>query len=131
MAMTTYDAREVTIVVDGTILTGFQDGDMVSFGKDNNFVEVQVDAQGEASAAINNDKLGTFTINLSASSPFNKKMVQLANSRKQFAVSVKHKTERASATKAFIEKTPDGAFGKATGSRTYAIKALDYKHDFT
>lgn len=131
MSMTTYDAREVTTVVDGIILTGFQDGDMVSFGKDNNFVEVQVDAQGEASAAINNDSLGTFTVNLSASSPFNKKMIQLANTRKQFSISIKHKSERASATKAFIEKTPDGAFGKSTGSRTYTIKALDYKHDFT
>jgi len=130
MAMTTYDAREVSTIVDGFVVTGFQDGDMVSFSKDNTFIETQVDAQGEASAALNNDSLGTFTINLSSGSASNKKLMQLANSRKQFAVTVKHKKERAWATKAFIEKTPDGSYGKGVGSRAYTIKALDYKHEF-
>lgn len=130
MSMTTYDAREVTTIVDGVIITGFQDGDMVTFGKDNSFVEVQVDAQGESAAAINNDRLGTFTVNLSSASPWNKKLMELANSRKQFAITIKHKTEVATATKAFVEKTPDGSFGKGIGSRAYTIKALDYKHEF-
>src|SRR5699024_2102796 len=130
MAMTTYDAREVSTIVDGFVVTGFQDGDMVSFSKDNTFIETQVDAQGEASAALNNDSLGTFTINLSSGSAWNKKLMQLANSRKQFAVTIKHKDERAWATKAFITKTPDSSYGKGVGNRAYTIKALDYKHEF-
>lgn len=129
--MTTYDAREVSTIIDNAVITGFQDGDMVSFAKDNEFIETQVDAQGEASAALNNDSLGTFTINLSSNSPWNKKMMDLANGRKQFAITIKHKTERAWATKAFITKTPDGSYGKGVGSRAYSIKALDYKHEFS
>lgn len=128
--MKTYDARKVTTVVDSVVAQGFQDGDMVSFSKDSDYVEVVVDAQGQASAALNNDNMGTITINLSSSSPFNKKMMQLANSRKQFPISIKHDTERAWGTKAFVQKTPDGSFGKGTGSRSYTIKVLDYKHEY-
>lgn len=128
--MTTYDARDVTTVVDGVIITGFQDGDMVSFSKDNNNAEIVVDAQGNGAMAVNNNNLGTFVINLSAGSPFNKKLTQLADSRKQFAMSVKHKTERAWGTKCVVEKTADGSFGTGVGARSYTVKALDYKREY-
>lgn len=54
----------------------------------------------------------------------------LANGRKEFAISVTHSTEKAWASKAYIEKTPDGSFGKGVPTRSYTIKALDYKHEY-
>lgn len=128
--MTTYDAKEVSTIVDEVVMFGFQDGDMVSFSKDNSYIEVQTDAQGQGSAAKNNDNLGTFTINLSQNSPCNKHLMNLANSRKEFPIAVKHQDEMAWATRAYIEKTPDGSFGKGVPTRTYTIKALDYKHEY-
>ena len=128
--MQTYDAKEVTTIVDSMVMTGFQDGDMVSFSKDNAYIEVQTDAQGSASAAKNNDSLGTFTINMSQNSDGNRKLMQLANSRAEFSITVTHANEKAWATKAYIEKTPDGSFGKGVPTRSYTIKALDYKHEY-
>lgn len=129
-SMATYDAKEVTTIVDNIVMFGFQDGDMVSFSKDNPYIEVQTDAQGQSSAAKNNDNLGTFTINLSQNSPCNKHLMSLANNRKEFPISVTHSTEKAWASRAYIEKTPDGTFGKGVPSRAYTIKALDYKHEY-
>ncbi|MFB8663545.1 phage structural protein [Enterococcus faecalis] len=129
-SMTTYDAKEVSTIIDNIVQFGFQDGDMVSFSKDNSYIEVQTDAQGQSSAAKNNDNLGTFTINLSQNSPCNKQLMALANGRKEFAISVTHSTEKAWASKAYIEKTPDGSFGKGVPTRSYTIKALDYKHEY-
>lgn len=126
--MNTYDAADVTTIVDGTVLFGFQDGDMVSFSKDNPFIEVQTDAQGASSAAKNNDNLGTVTVNMSRNSPCNKYLMDIANSKKAVSVSVMHQTEKASATIAYIEKLPDGSFGKGVPTRTYTFKCLDYKH---
>lgn len=128
--MQVYDANDVTTIVDGMVITGFQEGDMVSFSKDNPYIETQSDAQGYASAAKNNDALGTFTINLSRNSDGNKKLMQLANERQAFSISVTHDTEKAWASRAYVEKTPDGSFGKGVPTRTYTIKALDYKHEF-
>ncbi|PZL78329.1 hypothetical protein CI088_00325 [Enterococcus plantarum] len=128
--MTTYDAKEVSTIIDNVVMFGFQDGDMVSFSKDNSYIEVQTDAQGQASAAKNNDNLGTFTVNLSQNSPCNKQLMALANARKEFSISVTHASEKAWASRALIEKTPDGSFGKGVPTRTYTIKALDYKHEY-
>lgn len=58
--MTTYDAKEVSTIIDNVVQFGFQDGDMVSFSKDNSYIEVQTDAQGQSSAAKNNDNLGLY-----------------------------------------------------------------------
>ncbi len=48
-SMTTYDAKEVSTIIDNVVQFGFQDGDMVSFSKDNSYIEVQTDAQGQSS----------------------------------------------------------------------------------
>ena len=61
-SMTTYDAKEVSTIIDNVVQFGFQDGDMVSFSKDNSYIEVQTDAQGQSSAAKNNDNLGTLQL---------------------------------------------------------------------
>ena len=127
--MTTYDAKDVSTIIDNVVMFGFQDGDMVSFSKDNAYIEVQTDAQGQSSAAKNNDSLGTFTVNLSQNSPCNKHLMNLANGRKEFPITVAHSTEKAWATRAYIEKTPDGSYGKGVPTRSYTIKALDYKHE--
>ncbi|KMT62654.1 phage structural protein [Paenilisteria newyorkensis] len=127
-AMQIYDALKVTTVVDSLTLFGFADGDMVSCSKDANNMEAKVDAQGTASAAVNNDNLGTVKIDLAATSPCNKKMIELANTRKQFAIRVINGTETIGGSRAFVEKLPDSGFGKGVGTRSYSIKVLDYSH---
>ena len=123
-----YNAKDVAITIDGVIMFGFQDGDMVSFAKTNPNIEVSSDAQGTGMAAINNDSLGTFTLNLVQGSPCFKKLMDLANTQKAFAMSVEHKKEQAFGSICYVEKPSDGSFGKSVPTRSFTIHAIDYQH---
>ena len=123
--MKAYDAKSVTLTVDGNVIIGFQDGDMISYTNKEDMITTEVDAQGFASFAVNNSRLGQITINLSGNSASHKYLNTLANAHKQFPVVILSDTEKISATRAFIAKPADGAYGKQTPKRTYTIETLD------
>ena len=128
--MQIYDAEKVTVTVDKMVLFGFGDGDMVTCTKEANNIETKVDAQGSASAAILHDNTGSIQIDLAHTSPCNAHLMKLANSKKMVAVRVVHDgKETIGGSKAYVEKTPDAAFGKEVGNRSYTLKVLDYKHE--
>lgn len=124
----TYDARSVTTIVNSIALFGFADGDMVTTSKDNANSEVMSDAQGNSALAINNDKIGTITINLAQTSPCYAKLVQLANNKTIFPAYVINGSEKIGGPECFIEKVPDTNFGKTIGTRAFVIKVLNYSH---
>lgn len=128
--MEEYDASKVITIIDGVTLFGFSDGDMVSCSKDANNIETKVDAQGIASAAINNDSLGSVKIDLASTSPCNKQMITLANTRKRVPILVINGKETMGGSLAYIEKLPDSSFGKGIGTRSYNVKVLDYTHKY-
>lgn len=120
-----YDAKSVTLTVDGVVVKGFQDGDMITYTNKEDRITTEVDAQGNPSFAINNSRLGQIVVNLSGNSASHKYLNKLANSVKKFPVVLISDTEKISANMAFIAKPADGAFGKQTPKRTYTIEALD------
>ena len=61
--MKAYDAKSVTLTVDGKVIIGFQDGDMISYTNKEDMITTEVDAQVFASFAVNNSRLGQITIN--------------------------------------------------------------------
>ncbi|MCI3027687.1 hypothetical protein LMF32_00865 [Desemzia sp. C1] len=125
----TYDAKSVTVTIDGWAAFGFADGDMVTTSKDNDNVEIVSDAQGFSSLAKNNDKLGTITVQLSQVSPCYPKMMDLALKQKVFPVYVVNGTEKIGGTQGIVTKTPDTNFGKSIGARSFTIKVMDYTHN--
>jgi|UniRef100_UPI00359F49D8 hypothetical protein len=128
MSTATYDAKSVTVTIDGWAAFGFADGDMVTTSKDNDNVEIVSDAQGFTSLAKNNDRLGTVTVMLSQVSPCYAKMMDLATKQKEFPVFVINGKEKIGGTKGIITKTPDTNFGKSITARSFTIKVLDYSH---
>ncbi|EAF5461912.1 hypothetical protein CPC87_06845 [Listeria monocytogenes] len=126
--MATYDANTVSIIVNGISLFGFSDGDMVSCSKDSNNVEIKSDAQGNSSAAVNNDKMGTIKIDLAQTSPCYPKLIDIANRQLKVPVFVINGKEKIGGSMAFIEKLPDAGFGKSVGTRSFTFKVLDYTH---
>lgn len=125
----TYDAKDVSVVVDGRVIKGFQDNDMVTATQKEENVQTSVDAQGEPQVAINNNKLGQITINLSGNSVDHKRMNNLANTHKVFPVTIKSDIEKVVAQQCIISKPADAAFGKAVPARTYTIEALEIHID--
>lgn len=79
-----YDAKDVHLSIDGRVVQNFQDGDMFNVTVKEERVRTAVDAQGWPSIAINNNRLGQITVNLSGNSVDHKRLNQLANTNKVF-----------------------------------------------
>lgn len=121
----TYDAKNVNISVNGRVIQGFQDNDMVSYTFKEDRVQTAVDAQGTPQVAINNNHLGQVTINLSGNSADHQWLNDLANKGTVFPIVITSDNEKISGNKAIIAKPADGAFGKNVPGRTYTVEVLD------
>ncbi len=124
--MGTYDASLVTVIVEGRFLTGFDEGEMVSWEKDEENFSTKIDAQGNTATAVVNNTLGTITIPLNQTSPDLKFMKNLANTKKEFPIWVQSPTEKIGGTRAMVKKTPDGSFSDETEAREFEIQVFDY-----
>ncbi len=123
----TYDANDVTVIVDGTFLTGFGE-DLVSVSKDEENWATTVGAQGDVVRSKVNNDLGTITVTLQASSPQVLYLNGLANSGKLVPVSVIYNgtpKETSTATQAYIKKPADREYGNESGDREFEFQCLD------
>lgn len=120
-----YNAKDVHISIDGRVVQGFQANDMFQARVKEDRVQTSVDAQGFPSIAVNNNRLGQITVNLSGNSVDHKRLNELANSNKVFPIVATTPYEKISGNQAIISKPADAAYGKATPARTYTIEVLD------
>ena len=91
--MGTYDAADVTSVVDGNVLFGFQSGDFVTWEWDNDKTSADGDSYGTFVLSKNNKNSGSVTFNLNQESPCNKVFADLANTNGEFAIDVRSDNE--------------------------------------
>lgn len=127
--VTTYDAKDVSVIVNGVYLTGFADGTFVSYSKDEENFAVSIGAQGDAARAKVNNPLGTITVTLQQTSPQVSMMNNLARSGKLIEARVIHKgsnTQKVGGTQCFVKKPADGEFSNEISSREFEISVLDY-----
>ncbi|ARN89820.1 hypothetical protein [Levilactobacillus brevis] len=129
MAKWNYDATDVKVIADNEPMYGYQPGDMVSGERANNSEDYDVDAQGWGVFSTNNDIHGTITINLSAGSPANLKLMALANAHKEFTLSVTTPHERVYSNQAKIQKVPSFGAGTKTGVKAWVILCIDYNDE--
>lgn len=124
-----FNAKNSTITADEIFLTGFGE-DMIEFEPNEDDFEYESGAQGDVIISETNDETATCTVTLQATSPSNKHMMKLANSKKIFpfwAVSKRNgMTEKAGGTQARILKKPTGTLGKTAEDREYEIIVFDY-----
>jgi hypothetical protein len=127
MANKTYDAKSVSVIVNGVYLTDLGES-MVEIEKDEDNYSVAVGAQGDTVRSKVNNNLGTITVTLQQTSPQIAYMDKLANSGALFPISVTSAgdpKEVASATEAFIKKPAARTYGNEAEDREYEIQALD------
>lgn len=84
----TYDVKKVTIVVDGTYLTGFSEDTKVSAEKEEESMIEHVSVDGDVDFSVNANESGIITIPLKSTSPSIRHLNQLANAKKVFPISV-------------------------------------------
>lgn len=127
MATTTYDPRDLTVMVNGVYLTGFSE-DMAEFEKDEDGYEVKVGAQGDVARSKINNPLATLSITLLPSSPQVSMLDKLAISGELVPVSIIYNgdpKETITVTEAYIKKPAARSYGTEAGDREYEVQCLD------
>lgn len=127
--VTSYDAKDVSVIVNGTYLTGFAEGTFVSYSKDEEGFVTSVGAQGDIARAKVNNPLGTITVTLQQTSPQVSMLNKLATSGKLVGVRIIHKgtnTQKVGGTQCFIKKPADGEYSDEVSNREFEISVLDY-----
>lgn len=127
MATTSYDAKSVSVIVDGTYLTGLAES-MVTVSKDEDGYETTVGAQGDVVRSKVNNPLGTITVTLQQTSPQIAILDNLAKTGKLVPVSVINAgppKETASSTQAYLKKPADRTYGASAEDREYEFQCLN------
>lgn len=130
MTAQTFDPKDVTVTVDGKIITGFAE-EMVSAERENPQVDDLSGAQGDVARVITNDKRGIITISLLPTSPSNLILSDLMNldgvnqANVIFPLVIKDNrgSDLISAEDAWITQPPRTVYNKSIETREWTIRA--------
>ena len=130
--MENYDARDVSVIINGTYITGFSEGSFISTEKDEENYITHVGAKGEVARARNANPLGTITLELKSTSPSNGFLNQLAKSKDLFEIEVIDANENAKkigGSEAWVEVPAPLTFSNEIETIEWTIKVADYTVD--
>ena len=124
-----YNGKKITVVVNGTFLTGFRDGDVYNYeeGEDRFTRYEGVDGVIDYSERAGNPC--TLTIGLKNNSPSNAYLDELYQNRTEINITIKDVNEGGktiSASNAVIMKRPDEAKGKEIGENEWTFDCPDH-----
>jgi Protein of unknown function (DUF3277) len=125
----TYDPKNVSVIIDGQIATGFADGSFVKIGRTENMWNLKVGVDGEGTRAKSNNKSGFIEITLMQSSAFNDVLSgyaaadELSNTGAvPGLVRDNNGTTLATCLTGWVVKYPDTEFAKEVTTRTWRIE---------
>lgn len=110
----TFDFKKVTVTVDGTIITGWAEGEVISVEKNEDDVIPYVGADGSVTYAESADQTGTITLTLKQTSSSLPVLQNLRKSKKLFPIQildVSTGTYKTGGTEARILKMPPRSYG--------------------
>lgn len=129
MAVTTYDFKKVSVVVDGVIITGYMDGDSIAVEKNEDDITTHVGAGGDVTFSEQNDDTATITLTLkqtSSSLPF---LRDLRKSKRIFPTQIvdsNNDTFRCGGNECRILRAPSRNFGNEVTGVEVQIVVADY-----
>lgn len=132
MIINSYDAKDVTLTVDGVFITGFGEGTFVEASKDEDTFQTSVGAQGDVGVSEVNNPLGTITITLQQTSPSVAYLNRLAASKKEvpvWAISNNAVKEKFGGSQARVKKPASSSFSNSIEDRQFEIQVFDYTQE--
>lgn len=125
----TYDFKEVSVILNGNILTGFIEGDAIEVAPDEDDWSLQVGADGESTRSKRNNNSATVTIRLMQTAASNDVLNALYQADKlsstgKAAMLIKDNSGRSihAAEEAWIQKAPTASYGNEAGSREWVLR---------
>jgi hypothetical protein len=127
-----YDAKNVTVVVDGIYITGFAEGSFVECEKAEDTYQTSVGAQGDVGISEVNNPLGNITITLQQTSPSVSYLNRLAASKRivsVWVISNNTPREKIGGTQARVLRPAQSTFSNAIESRAFQLQVFDYTQE--
>ena len=126
MLFATYDAKDTSIIVDSTYITGLGE-DMVSAEKEEDFFTPSVGAQGDVVKSQINNSIGTVTIYVQPTSPQKAFLLGLAKRIEPFPLWCVNKKlgERFGGTMANLLSFPEIARGAEAEDMEFTFQVFD------
>ncbi len=126
MALTKYNAKDCTIMVDGVYITQVGE-DMVTFEKDEAFYETSVGAQGDVVKSTINNPLHKITLTIQPTSPQKAFLLNKCGSDEEFSVWVVNKKlgERFGGTLCSIPEMPQISRGSTSEDLEFTFTVFD------
>jgi hypothetical protein len=123
----TYDAKKVSVIIDGQPLHGFGDGDFIQITTTDRFSKI-VGADGEVARGLSNDRTATITITLLQTSKANAVLQSMweadaedGTGMKAIEISDGQGESKFHADQAWVTKIPDISYGVGVGTRQWII----------
>lgn len=132
MILATYDAKDTSVVVDSTYITGLGE-DMISAEKEEDFFTPSVGAQGDVVKSQINNPLGTMTIYVQPTSPQKGFLMGLAKRTDPFPIWAVNKKlgERVGGTMANLLTFPSINRGSEAEDMEFVFQVFDLTVDAT
>lgn len=129
---TQYDAKDTSVIVDGTYITGLGES-MITGEKDEDFFSESVGAQGDVVTSEKNHPIGTVTVYVQATCPQKAFLMGLAKRKEAFPLWAVNKKlgERFGGTMARLQKYPSVNRGAEAEDMEFVFKVFDYDVEAT
>lgn len=129
--MTKYSSKDVSIIVNGTPITGVMDGEFVTVTPSVDPAALHVGGDGAATMVVNADESASIAITLKQTSPSNAVLSALRATKATFAVAIKDNsgTSIHTGAGAFISGATVVSYGQEITGRVWTIavgKLIDY-----
>lgn len=121
--MKEYGAKKVSVVVNGTPITGFMDGSQVTVARNVESSTMHIGADGKGTKVVNADKSGSVVIRLAQSSLSNAVLSALEATNATFPIIIKDTNGNSlhSGAKAFISAPPSSEYAQELSPREWTI----------
>lgn len=128
--ITRYNAKDCVVTVGGVQITGLGE-DMVTFSKEEAYIETSVGAQGDVVANEVNNDIWTLAITVQATSPQLPYLLSLQNKKDFFPAYVNNKAlkMRFGGSKAKITEAPEISLGAQAEDMEISFQVFDGKVD--
>lgn len=127
--ITSYDFRKTSVIVAGTIITGFMDSESIKSAQNEDDVTAHVGAGGDVTFSETNDETGIITLALKSTSSSIPFLKSLRDSKEKFPiqiVDVNDNAFRAGGSECRIIKPPERAWGIEVTGLEWQIYVADY-----
>ena len=128
--MEQYSADKVSIIVDGTPITGYAEGAFVDVARAVESAKLYMGADGKGVMVINPDKSGTIVIRLKQTSLSNRVLTFLEATSAIFPVIVKDTNGDSlhAGAKAFVSSMPASSYAQELNAREWTIMVESLIH---